>query len=130
LSQLALVTRQQTALTEWGRVQIGYLKAIRIDRRNLISYVANKLGGVHYDSDRPPANKADARQFKVMATAYDWNDQAIMHAGLVATALACVEIANCAPLVQLCTALGSFHRARQERLWKGEAHALKSQRDK
>src|SRR5215207_7456404 len=50
------------------------LKEIAITRRNLVTYVANELGGVHYDPNRLPANTEDATQFKVLRTQYDWEN--------------------------------------------------------
>src|SRR5690606_10164637 len=61
--QLISITRREVSLRDWGQVRIGYLKNIAITRRNLICYVANKLGGVHYDSKRLPSDLGDAEQF-------------------------------------------------------------------
>jgi len=92
--QLLRLTRRSVSLSNWGNTRIGYLKDIAITRRNIIEYVANRLGGVHYDSKRSPKDPSDVAQFHVLATAYDWNDQALMHAGFVAVGLACLEILN------------------------------------
>lgn len=118
-TQLIDVTRRRVKLEEWGNVRIGFLKNRPINRRNLITYVANKLGGVHYDSKRFPSASDDADQFRLLATAYDWDNQAIMHAGLVATGIACIEILN-SPIRSLLTALGEFHAKRQQRLLNGD----------
>lgn len=91
-AQMLWLCRRRVSLADWGKVRVGYLKDKPINRRNLVSYVANKLGGVHYDSKRTPRNLDDAEQFAVLATGYDWDDMSLMHAGLVAVALACIEV--------------------------------------
>ena len=108
--------RRRIPLEERGKVRIGYLKEIAINRRNLLTYVANKLGGIHYDSKRLPMDREDATQFTVLATAYDWDNQAIMHAGLVAVAMACIELLNTPEIVGLVLALQTFHAERHQRL--------------
>jgi hypothetical protein len=113
-------TRRRVPLKEWGNTQLGTLKDIGITRRNILTYVANKLGGVHHDSKRLPPLLDDATQFKVLATAYDWDNDAIMHAGLVAVAIACIEIASNPDIVPLFVALRDFHAKRHRRLLKGE----------
>jgi hypothetical protein len=110
------------SLREWGKIPIEYLKNIRIDRRNLLTYVANKLGGVHYESKRLPSDRDDARQFKVLATAYDWENRAIMHAGLVGTAIACLELINTEVIRDLVAGLEIFHAKRQENLMQEPSH--------
>lgn len=90
--QLLTLTRRIVPLSEWGNVRIGYLKNVPITRRNLLEYVANRLGGVHYDSNRTPRDPTDLAQFRVLASAMDWDDQSLMHAGFVAVGIACVEI--------------------------------------
>jgi hypothetical protein len=107
-------------ISEWGDVRIGYLKKVPITRRNLITYVANKLGGVHYDGRRLPADLDDAEQYRVLATAYDWDNQAIMHAGFVMVGLACVEILRSPPIRPLLDALVKHHNRRQGQLMRGE----------
>jgi hypothetical protein len=119
-AQLLDIKRRRVPLEEWGKVRIGYLKEIAINRRNLLTYVANKLGGVHYDSKRLPMDPEDATQFTVLATAYDWDNQAIMHAGLVAVAMACIELINTPEIVGLVPALQTFHAERHQRLMRGE----------
>jgi hypothetical protein len=117
--QMCTITRKVVPLQEWGNVRLGFLKNIPIRRRNIICYVANKLGGVHFDSKRPPRNETDKAEFKVLAQAYDWEMQAVMHAGLVAVALACVEVARIPLVQQLLTALERFQHERQKRLREG-----------
>lgn len=112
-SQMLTICRRRVPLSEWGRVRVGFLKDRRIDRRNLISYVANKLGGVHYDSTRLPPGTEDAEQFKVLATGYDWGEKTLMHAGLVAVALACIEIVNTPELMVLRADLRDLYAKRQ-----------------
>lgn len=117
--QFSHITRRIVKLQDWGDVRIGYLKDIPIRRRNIICYVANKLGGVHYDSKRTPRDGASAREFTVLASAYDWEAQAVMHAGLVSIALACIELVRVTALMDLYTALEEFHSKRQKRLVAG-----------
>jgi hypothetical protein len=119
-AQLVDITRRRVPLEQWGNVRIGYLKDIAINRRNLLTYVANKLGGVHYDSKRLPRDPDDANQFTVLTTSYDWDNQSIMHAGLVAVGLACIEVLSTPAIVDLLPALREFHIERQQRLIRGE----------
>jgi len=114
-SQLLRVCRRRRPAAHWGEVQIGALKAIPIRRKVLIKYVANKLGGVHYESKRLPSVRAEAEEFKILASAMDWDNQAIMHAGLVAVAIACIEVMS-SEVGLLTTELVRFHDARQARL--------------
>lgn len=114
--QFLELCRRSVDLRDWGGLRIGYLKHIRIDRRNLITYVANKLGGVHYDPDRRARNLEDADQFKALAVGYDWDDQSLMHAGLVATGIACIELALIPELRQLYEELRKALANRQNRL--------------
>lgn len=122
--QLIDLRRTRVPLKDWGRVRLGFLKTIPIDRKNIISYVANKLGGVHYDSKRRPADTNDATQFKALATGYDWDDQALMHAGFVAVGLACIEVLYTREIVALRNDFARFHAMRQSRLTKALEEAL------
>jgi len=119
-AQLATVTRKRVPIGEWGNTRLGYLKGIPIRRRNIICYVANKLGGVHYDSTRLPAGEDDKSEFKILAQAYDWEKQSIMHAGLTAVAIACIEIATHPQLTEVLRALQELDHERQSRLLRGE----------
>lgn len=114
------ITRRRISLTEWGKVRIGFLREIAITRRNMVTYVANELGGVHYDPNRLPVNAEDATQFKVLRTQYDWENDAIMHAGLVGVAVCCIELLTNPDVLGLLKAMEKFHYQRQERLMKGE----------
>ena len=118
--QICRITRKRVPLGEWGKVRLGYLKGIPIRRRNIICYVANELGGVHYDSTRLPSGKEDRSEFKILAQAYDWEKQAIMHAGLAAVAIACIEIATHPQLAEVLRALKNFEHKRHSRLLRGE----------
>jgi len=120
-SQLVTITRKRVPISEWGNTRLGYLKGIPIRRRNIICYVANKLGGIHYDSSRLPAGEEDRSEFKILAQAYDWEKQAIMHAGLTAVAIACIEIASHPQLAEVLSALRKFDHKRQEHLLRGES---------
>lgn len=100
-SQLLDVTRRLVDLAGWGDIRIGYLKGIAITRKRIIDYVANHLGGVHYDSNRTPRDPRDAAEFRVLASAMDWNDEAITHAGFIAVGLACIEILNSPGMIDL-----------------------------
>jgi hypothetical protein len=117
--QYARMTRRVVSLSDWGRTRIGYLRNIPIHRRNVACYVANKLGGVHYDSTRLPAKESDADEFRKLAVSYDWDTQAVMHAGLVAVALMCVELARMPWYFELLSSLERFHESRQQRLVQG-----------
>lgn len=117
--QLCTITRKVVPLQEWGNVRLGFLRNIPIRRRNIICYVANKLGGVHFDSSRFPSNETDKAEFKVLAQAYDWDKQAVMHAGLVAVSLACIELVRTPVIRDLLVALERLHAERQKRLREG-----------
>lgn len=99
--QLLSVTRRIVDLQDWGNVRLGYLKSIPITRRRIIEYVANYLGGVHYDSNRKPRDPDDLAQFRVLATAMDWEDTALMHAGLVAVGIGCIEVLHSRGIMDL-----------------------------
>jgi len=115
-AQLAHVCRRRPPLSQWGKIPIGRAKAVAITRSNIISYVANKFGGVHYDKERMPSAEDDKAQFKALASAYDMDSKAIMHAGLVAVALACIEIVSNDDFGAMWRALREFHDERQARL--------------
>jgi hypothetical protein len=119
-NQLVGITRRRVSLADWGEVRIGFLREIAITRRKLVKYVANELGGVHYDPNRLPASTEDATQFKVLRTQYDWENDAIMHAGLVGVAVCCIELLTSPDILGLLNAMEKFHDQRQERLMKGE----------
>lgn len=92
--QMLGLTRWLVKLQDWGNLRIGYLKGIPITRRKIIEHVANHLGGVHYDSNRTPRDVDDLAQFRVLASAMDWDDQALTPTGFVAVGLACIEVLN------------------------------------
>ncbi|HLD10013.1 MAG TPA: hypothetical protein VJB68_08215, partial [Methylophilaceae bacterium] len=119
--QLCKITRKRVLIGDWGNVRLGYLKGIPIRRENIIRYVANKLGGVHYDSKRLPASKEDKSEFKILSQAYDWEKQTIMHAGLAAVAIACIEIATHPQIAEVLRAVKKFNYERQSRLLRGES---------
>lgn len=116
--QFSTITRRKVPLEEWGNLTIGYLKGIPIRRKNIINYVANKLGGVHYDASRFLSKKDEKSEFKVLVEAYDWESDAIMHAGLVVVALACIEITNNPTIISLLFSCEDFEKARVDRLLK------------
>ena len=119
-SQLVSVTRRRVPIQEWGAVRFGYLKGIPIHRRNIINYVANKLGGVHYDSKRLPISNKDRAEFKLLSQAYDWNKQAVMHAGLTAVGIACTEIVMLPQISEILLTLQDFESDRHARLLRGD----------
>ncbi len=119
--QLVDVTRRRVNIEEWGKVRIGFLKDIPISRRNLLCYVANELGGAHYNSKRLPSDPQDKEPFRLLASAYDWENEAIMHTGLIAVGLSYVEILSAPDVLPLLKALHEFHDKRQQRLMRGEA---------
>lgn len=114
--QYYTVTRRRVSLEEWGNLTVGYLKGMPIRRKNIISYVANKLGGVHYDPSRFLSKKDEKAEFKILAEAYDWESEAVMHAGLVVVALACIELTNNPTLTSLLFACEDFEDGRVNRL--------------
>lgn len=119
-SQLCHFTRRRVSLDQWGNVRLGFLREIPIRRSSIICYVANKLGGVHYDSTRLPRDRENREEFKMLAQAYDWENQAIMHAGLVAVAIACIEIAVHPQIRGVFRALQRFNDVRLGRLLQNE----------
>jgi hypothetical protein len=119
--QLLDITRRRVSLADWGKVRIGFLKEFAITRRNLVTYVANELGGVHYDRNRLPPNTEDITQFKVLRTQYDWENDAIMHAGLMGVAICCIEFFTNPDILGLLNAMEEFHAKRQGRLIKGKS---------
>lgn len=119
-SQLAGIIRRNVPLSLWGGVQIGNLKDIPIRRESILCYVANRLGGVHYDSGRFPGDKAQLNEFRAIARVMDWEEQAFMHAGLVAVGICCAEFVRIPEIQELHRLLNDFHFKRQERLSRGE----------
>ena len=120
ICQYAHITRKYVPLEQWGNEVVGMLAEIPIRRRNIICYVANKLGGVHYDSNRFPAKDADAREYKVLAESLDWKAGAVVHAGLILVFLSCVELFRTAQIRDIYFSLLDFHERRQLRLRSGE----------
>lgn len=119
ICQFSRVTRRLVELKDWGSVRIGFLREKSITRRNVACYVANKLGGVHYDSTRLPTAQSDADEFRKLAIAYDWDQQAVMHAGMIAITLMCIELVHMPWYAELLSSLELFHQRRQERLING-----------
>lgn len=119
-TQLCHFTRRRVRLNQWGDIPLGLLRELSIRRRNIICYVANKLGGVHYQSTRLPNDAKDKAEFKILTQAYDWQNQAIMHAGLVAVGIACIEIAAHPQIREVLMALHRFNDKRQNRLFEGK----------
>ena len=124
--QFTHITRRIVDLDKWGDVRIGRLREKPIRRRSIACYVANKLGGVHYDSTRLPPLNADADEFRLLATAYDWDNQAVTHAGIVAIFLMCVELVRMPWFLQTLKGLEQFHYARQRRLVAGPPRSTSS----
>ena len=114
-SQLVTFTRKLVPLRDWRNERIGVLKTTNITRRNIVCYTANELGGVHYNSKRLPL-KEERHAFHLLTEAYDWEDQAVTHAGLICTALIAVELILCEEVRSLIPALVKFLHARDERL--------------
>jgi len=117
--QYANITRKTVPLTKWGDEVVGMLGEISIRRRTIITYVANRLGGVHYDSRRFPVKEADAREFRVLAESFDWKQEAVVHAGLVVVFLSCLELVINESICEIHRALNEFHQSRQQRLRDG-----------
>jgi hypothetical protein len=120
--QFYTVTRRIVSVEDWGNLTIGYLKGIPIRRKNIITYVANKLGGVHYDASRLLSKKDVKAEFKILSEAYDWESEAVMHAGLVVVALACIEVCNNGTLATLLFACEDFETERVNRLTQKPNH--------
>lgn len=108
-------TKRRTTLDKWGNEQIGVLKERPMRRKNLIEYTANWLGGVHYNSKR----HSDTDEYRLLCSAMDWDNQAFMHAALVATAVSSIEIMQSPIIKSLLDALSRFYVRRKERLAKG-----------
>lgn len=118
ISQYANITRRIVNLKEWGDQVVGMLADIPIRRRSIVCFVANKLGGVHYDS-RFSAKAPYAREFRALTESYDWKSEAVVHAGLVMVFLSCLELIKSEELHGLFLALEKFHSRRQARLRSG-----------
>ncbi len=116
LAQLVDIKHHRVRPELWGDVRIGFLKDRPIRRRNLLAYVANKLGGVHLDSRRFPPDKNDENEFRALASMYDPDFKAIMHGGLVATGMACLEFAIEPQIHELLRALRKFLADRPNRV--------------
>src|SRR4051812_48740367 len=69
-----------------------------------VCYAANELGGIHYNSKRLPSQE-ERHAFHLLTEAYDWEDQAVTHAGLICTALIAVELMLCEDVRSLIPAL-------------------------
>lgn len=110
--QLIHLKRKKVKLQQWGNLQIGYLKGIPIKRRTIITYVANQLGGVHYNAELVKKHEKDKNEFEVLAQAYDWNQESIMHAGLVCVGLACIELTKNENLLILYSYLNEHYLAK------------------
>ncbi len=118
LMQLVDITHRRVEAELWGEVRIGFLKDRPIRRRNLLTYVANKLGGVHLDSKRFPPDPSDEKEFRALASMYDPDFKAIMHGGLVATGMACLEFALEPRVHELLRAVRKFLSERPTQLLK------------
>lgn len=120
LTQMVDITRRRVVIEEWGDVRLGFLKDIPIRRRSLITYVANKLGGVHLDSVRLPPNPNDLSEFKALAGMYDPDFKAIVHGGLLAVGFACLELLSTPEILGLYSSLGDFLWGRQQTLQRAK----------
>lgn len=114
--QLLTLCRRRVGIRDWGKLRLGYLKTTPIDRRAVVTHVANKLGGVHYDPTRLPAKSDDRDSYKALTAAYDWDNEALTSAGLIGVSLACIEMAHSPDVVMLAAALDKFAQQRQARL--------------
>jgi hypothetical protein len=118
LVQLVDITHRRVSPELWGDVRMGFLKDRPIRRRNLLTYVANKLGGVHLDAKRFPPDPNDEKEFRALATMYDPDFKAIMHGGLVATGMACLEFALEPDIHELLRAVRKFLAERPDKILK------------
>lgn len=117
--QLCRVTRRHAPIAEWGNLRMGYLKDIPIRRKSIIEYTANRLGGVHYDTAHHTMDKERANEFRLLTKAYNWEDRAIMHGAVVATAISAIEVAVCRELIDLYCQLGTEEESRRDWLLNG-----------
>lgn len=120
LMQMIDVTRRHVRVEKWGEVRLGFLKDLPIRRRSLIAYVANKLGGVHLDSTRFPSKSNDAVEFRALASMYDPDFKAIIHGGLLAVGLLCLELLSAPEVLGLYHALGDYLWGRQQTLHRAK----------
>lgn len=109
-------TRRETPIVDWGNMRIGYLKNKPMTRKDIVIYAANWLGGVHYNSLR----KSDSDEFRLLASAMDWEDQSYMHSALVIVGLATIELVKSPEIKKLYQSLVAFYVKRKERLSRGE----------
>jgi hypothetical protein len=72
---------------------------------------------VHYNSKRLPP-KEDRGKFHLLSEAYDWNEQAVVHAGLICTAIMSAEVMLCPEVMSLFKMLPEFLSKRDRRLRK------------
>lgn len=114
--QFINITRRQRSLEQWTTSRIGYLKDRPIPRRRIIAYVANELGGVHYDSRHGLPTTEDDQLIRRLMTIFDWEYQSIMHTGFVVTALICLELFSIPEVRFLFKELESMIEQRQQRL--------------
>lgn len=49
-----------------------YLDGIKVSRRHLVKYVANKLGGIHYDTGRDEKDALELASYKVLDDLFDF----------------------------------------------------------
>lgn len=114
--QIIKITRRQSSLEEWTKSRIGYLKTISIPRRRIVTYVANELGGVHYDSRNGQPSTEDGQLIRRLMTIFDWEYQSIMHSGFTIVALTCLELFSVPEVYLLMNELEKMLTQRQKRL--------------
>lgn len=59
-------------LSDYLRSTCIYLAGVRVSRRHLIKYVANKLGGVHYDPTRDEKDAAELAAYNALDDVFDF----------------------------------------------------------
>ncbi|MGS2742506.1 hypothetical protein ACU6TU_02765 [Halomonas sp. LS-001] len=97
------------------RVKLN-VKDIPNQRKNVIEYVANRLGGVHYDSAYHTKDQSRQNELRLLSQAYDWGHQAIKHGAIVATSICAIELATCSLIIELYFQLLDIEQKRRERL--------------
>jgi hypothetical protein len=119
-AQFVTFERRRVPIKEWHKTRLGFLRHVPMIRDDVISYVANKLGGVHYDESRFANPNDDPKHFRVLSQAFNWEDQTILNGAVAAVGIACIELVNTPEIHDLAKSLGAFLEGRDERLHRGE----------
>ncbi len=119
-SQIFHITRKHVSIDNWKNLKMGFLKDTPIKRERIIDYVANKLGGVHFDKSHHTKDKKRQNEFRLISQAFNWENQAIMHGAIVAIAICVIELATCPKIIEIYDQLLNIDNKRRNRLMAGE----------